>query len=71
MRTTGQLPKFKEDMYLSELDNLYLAPTAEVPITNMHRQEIIPESELPINYVAIRHALEENLALMEKILEGH
>ena len=52
MRTTGQLPKFKEDMYLSELDNLYLAPTAEVPITNMHRQEIIPESELPINYVA-------------------
>ena len=52
MRTTGQLPKFKEDMYLSDLDNLYLAPTAEVPITNMHRQEIIPESELPINYVA-------------------
>ncbi len=52
MRTTGQLPKFKEDMYLSELDNLYLAPTAEVPITNMHRQEIIPESKLPINYVA-------------------
>lgn len=52
MRTTGQLPKFKEDMYISELDNLYLAPTAEVPITNMHRQEIIPESELPINYVA-------------------
>ena len=52
MRTTGQLPKFKEDMYLSELDNLYLAPTAEVPITNMHRQEIISESELPINYVA-------------------
>ena len=52
MRTTGQLPKFKEDMYLSELDNLYLAPTAEVPVTNMHRQEIIPESKLPINYVA-------------------
>lgn len=52
MRTTGQLPKFKEDMYISELDNLYLAPTAEVPVTNMHRQEIIPESELPINYVA-------------------
>ncbi len=52
MRTTGQLPKFKEDMYLSELDNLYLAPTAEVPITNMHRQEIIPESKLPIDYVA-------------------
>ena len=52
MRTTGQLPKFKEDMYLSELDNLYLAPTAEVPVTNIHRDEIILESELPINYVA-------------------
>ena len=36
MRTTGQLPKFKEDMYLSELDHLYLAPTAEVPVTNIH-----------------------------------
>ena len=52
MRTTGQLPKFKEDMYLSELDQLYLAPTAEVPVTNIHREEIILESELPINYVA-------------------
>ena len=52
MRTTGQLPKFKEDMYLSELDQLYLAPTAEVPVTNIHRDEIILESELPINYVA-------------------
>tara|TARA_Y100000741_G_scaffold346361_1_gene312636 strand:+ start:563 stop:1828 length:1266 start_codon:yes stop_codon:yes gene_type:complete len=52
MKTTGQLPKFKEDMYLAELDDLYLAPTAEVPITNIHRNEIIPESELPISYVA-------------------
>ena len=52
MKTTGQLPKFKEDMYLAELDELYLAPTAEVPITNIHRNEIIPESELPISYVA-------------------
>jgi len=52
MRTTGQLPKFKEDMYLSDLDQLYLAPTAEVPITNIHRDEIILENNLPINYVA-------------------
>ena len=52
MKTTGQLPKFKEDMYLTDLDQLYLAPTAEVPITNIHRNEIIPESDLPINYVA-------------------
>ena len=52
MKTTGQLPKFKEDMYLADLDELYLAPTAEVPITNVHRNEIISESELPISYVA-------------------
>ena len=52
MVTTGQLPKFEEDMYHTELDNLYLAPTAEVPVTNIHRDEIIDESELPIHYVA-------------------
>ena len=51
MQTTGQLPKFQEDMYHTEVDNLYLAPTAEVPITNIHRDEIIEESNLPINYV--------------------
>ena len=52
MQTTGQLPKFEEDMYHTEIDNLYLAPTAEVPVTNYHRNEIIDESNLPINYVA-------------------
>ena len=53
MKTTGQLPKFKDDMYLTDLDELYLAPTAEVPITNVHRNEIISETELPINYVCL------------------
>ena len=52
MVTTGQLPKFEEDMYHTEVDNLYLAPTAEVPVTNIHRDEIINERDLPINYVA-------------------
>ena len=52
MITTGQLPKFEEDMYHTEVDNLYLAPTAEVPVTNIHRDEIINEDELPIYYVA-------------------
>ena len=51
MRTTGQLPKFKEDMYLSDLDNLYLAPTAEVPVTNLHRDEKLNSEKLPIKYV--------------------
>ena len=52
MITTGQLPKFEEDMYHTELDNLYLAPTAEVPITNIHRDEIIDGEKLPIYYVS-------------------
>ncbi|MTI61697.1 MAG: serine--tRNA ligase [Firmicutes bacterium] len=49
---TGQLPKFAEDMFkLEELD-YYLIPTAEVPVTNMYRQEILSADELPINHVA-------------------
>jgi len=49
-RGTGQLPKSQEDMYHAERDDLYLVPTAEVPITNYHRDEIIPTGELPIRY---------------------
>lgn len=49
---TGNLPKFKEDLYKIEENNLYLIPTAEVPLTNIHREEILSEEELPIKYVA-------------------
>ena len=52
MITTGQLPKFQEDMYHTEVDNLFLAPTAEVPVTNIHRDDILKESDLPKHYVA-------------------
>ncbi len=50
MISTGQLPKFAEDMYHCETDNLYLIPTAEVPITNIHKDEILAEDELPKYY---------------------
>lgn len=49
---TGQLPKLEEDMYLCEKDDLFLIPTAEVPVTNLHRDEILKADELPIYYVA-------------------
>jgi seryl-tRNA synthetase len=49
---TGQLPKLESEMYRCRDDEFYLAPTAEVPLTNMHREEIIPENKLPIKYVA-------------------
>ncbi|HLP28943.1 MAG TPA: serine--tRNA ligase [Candidatus Didemnitutus sp.] len=49
-RGTGQLPKSHDDMFYIEKDNLYLIPTAEVPITNFHRDEIISGSDLPVKY---------------------
>jgi seryl-tRNA synthetase len=49
---TGQLPKFEQDMYRLRDDELYLAPTAEVPVANIHRDEILREAELPIYYCA-------------------
>lgn len=52
MFSTGQLPKLEEDMYLAEIDDLFLIPTAEVPVTNLHRDEILKEQDLPICYTA-------------------
>jgi seryl-tRNA synthetase len=49
---TTQLPKFEEDMYGLENGELFLAPTAEVPVTNFHREEILPASDLPKKFVA-------------------
>ena len=49
---TSQLPKFETDMYGLENNQLFLAPTAEVPVTNFHREEILSASELPKKYVA-------------------
>jgi seryl-tRNA synthetase len=49
---TSQLPKFEEQLYRIERDGLYLAPTAEVPLTNLHREELLPYSSLPLKYVA-------------------
>ena len=51
-KTTGNLPKFSEDMYFIDNDNLYCIPTAEVPVTNMHINEILNEDSLPKKYVA-------------------
>ena len=51
-RTCGQLPKFADDMYYIEKDDLYLIPTAEVPVTNIFSDEIMDEGDLPGNYAA-------------------
>ena len=52
MTGTGQLPKLEPDMYRLKDDDLFLVPTAEVPVTNMHRDEVLKEEDLPIYYTA-------------------
>lgn len=52
MYGTGQLPKFEEDAFAVKNTNYFLVPTAEVPVTNMHRGEVIPQNRLPIYYTA-------------------
>lgn len=49
---TGQYPKMKDDMYWCERDDLWLNPTAEVPVTNMHQDEIFEREQLPLSYTA-------------------
>jgi seryl-tRNA synthetase len=52
MTSTGQLPKFEEDAFKIENDDYFLIPTAEVPVTNLYRDEILKGEELPIKHVA-------------------
>jgi seryl-tRNA synthetase len=52
MTATGQLPKFADDLFKIEGWDLYLIPTAEVPVTNIHRDETLAEAELPVKYTA-------------------
>ena len=51
-RGTGQIPDKEDQMYVATRDDLYLVPTAEVPVTNLHRDEILDPDELPIRYAA-------------------
>jgi seryl-tRNA synthetase len=52
MTATGQLPKFEEDLFKIKGWDLYLIPTAEVPVTNIHRDETLNEGDLPLKYTA-------------------
>jgi len=52
MTGTGQLPKFSIELYKCKDDDLYLVPTGEVPLTNLHKNQILKEKDLPLNYVA-------------------
>jgi seryl-tRNA synthetase len=52
MQGTGQLPKFEEDAFKTTDPELFLIPTAEVPVTNLHREEILDGAQLPLKYAA-------------------
>jgi seryl-tRNA synthetase len=52
MQGTGQLPKFADDLYRCEKEDLWMIPTAEVPLTNLHAGEILSEEDLPLYYTA-------------------
>nr|MBA2314417.1 serine--tRNA ligase [Chloroflexota bacterium] len=52
VRGTGQIPDKEDQMYVVPRDGLYLVPTAEVPVTNLHRDEILPAGQLPVRYCA-------------------
>ena len=52
LRGTGQWPKFADQVYYINEDNLYAIPTAEVPVTNLHRDEMLRDEQLPISYAA-------------------
>jgi seryl-tRNA synthetase len=53
MTGTGQLPKFEDELYRLPEDDLFLIPTSEVPVTNLHRDEILEAASLPITYTAL------------------
>ncbi|MCS7191423.1 MAG: serine--tRNA ligase [Armatimonadetes bacterium] len=70
MEGTGQLPKFSEEMYQCERDNLWLIPTAEVSVTNLHREEILDANELPLKYVSYSACFRREAGAAGKDLKG-
>ena len=59
MTGTGQLPKFEEDLFKTKDENLYLIPTAEVPMTNLHAGETLDAADLPLRYTAFTNCFRE------------
>ncbi|MFA0751297.1 MAG: hypothetical protein SLRJCFUN_001700 [Candidatus Fervidibacter sp.] len=70
MEGTGQLPKFADEMYQCERDNLWLIPTAEVSVTNLHREEILDADELPLKYVSYSACFRREAGAAGKDIKG-
>jgi seryl-tRNA synthetase len=70
MYGTGQLPKFSEDAFKCENNDLYLVPTAEVPVTNLHRNEILDEEKLTLKYCAYTPCFRSEAGSYGKDMKG-
>jgi len=70
MLGTGQLPKFEEDLFKCRDDDLYLVPTAEVSVTNLMRQQIVPLDKLPINYASFSPCFRREAGSYGKDVKG-
>ncbi len=67
---TGQLPKFDEDLFKIDFNDLWLIPTAEVPLTNFHRDEIIDSSTLPLRYTSFTNCFRSEAGAAGKDTKG-
>jgi len=67
---TGQLPKFREELYRCEKEDYYLVPTAEVPVTNLHREEVLEEEDLPLSYTAYTPCFRREAGAYGKKIRG-
>jgi len=67
---TGQLPKFEDDLYRCTKEDYYLVPTAEVPVTNLYREEILEEEDLPLSYVAYTPCFRREAGTYGKKIQG-
>ena len=68
---TGQIPDKEDQMYVVTRDELYLVPTAEVPVTNLHRDEILEADQLPIRYCAYTPCFRREAGAAGKDTRGH
>jgi seryl-tRNA synthetase len=70
MRGTGQLPKMADDMYHCEDEDLYLIPTAEVPLTNIYRDEILPGASMPVKFCGYSACFRREAGSYGKMTKG-
>ena len=70
MEGSGQLPKFADNLYHDDDDDLWLIPTAEAPLANLHRDEILPPGALPIRYMAHTHCFRREKAAAGRDTRG-